>query len=36
VHPGWFDMPLVVFEVILGFWLLIKGLGAPKGTREES
>ena len=36
VHPGWFDMPLVVFEVILGFWLLIKGLGTAKATREES
>jgi hypothetical protein len=35
VHPGWFDMPLVVFEIILGFWLLIKGLGSSKGTREE-
>jgi len=26
VHPGWYDMPLVVFEIILGFWLLIMGI----------
>jgi hypothetical protein len=26
VHPGWFDMPMVIFELVLGFWLLIKGL----------
>ena len=26
VHLGLFDVPLTLFEVILGFWLLIKGL----------
>lgn len=36
VHPGWFDMPLVVFEVILGFWLLIKGLADSGEIREKS
>lgn len=26
VHPGLFDVPLVIFEIALGFWLLLKGL----------
>ncbi|MCJ7481806.1 MAG: DUF4386 domain-containing protein [Thermodesulfovibrionales bacterium] len=26
VHPMWFDMPMVIFEMALGFWLLFKGL----------
>jgi len=26
VHLGLFDVPLVIFEIILGFWFLIKGL----------
>lgn len=26
VHPGWFDMPMVIFEMALGLWLLLKGL----------
>ena len=26
VHAGWFDMPMVIFELVLGFWLLLKGL----------
>ncbi len=26
VHPGWFDSPMVIFEMALGFWLLVKGL----------
>lgn len=28
VHIGLFDVPMVIFEVVLGFWLLIKGLKA--------
>ena len=36
VHPGWFDMPLVIFEIILGFWLLIKGLATSGASREDS
>ena len=28
VHLGLFDVPLTIFEVTLGFWLLIKGLKA--------
>lgn len=31
VNAYWFDMPLVIFEIALGFWLLFKGLG-PSGT----
>jgi hypothetical protein len=26
VNAYWFDMPLVIFEMALGFWLLLKGL----------
>lgn len=33
VHPGWFDMPMVIFEMALGLWLLFKGL-RPSGTTE--
>lgn len=33
VHPGWFDMPMAIFEMALGFWLLLKGL-RPSGTTE--
>lgn len=36
VHPGWFDMPLVVFEIILGFRLLIKGLRSTKAIGVEA
>ncbi|MFH1998219.1 MAG: DUF4386 domain-containing protein [Planctomycetota bacterium] len=31
VHPMWFDMPMVIFEMALGLWLLFKGL-SPSGT----
>jgi hypothetical protein len=31
VGPSWFDVPLVVFEVAIGLWLLIKGL-RPSGA----
>lgn len=33
VHPMWFDMPMVIFEMALGLWLLFKGL-SPSGTTE--
>lgn len=26
VNAGWFDMPMLIFEIILGFWLLFKRL----------
>jgi hypothetical protein len=26
VNLWWFDMPLVIFEMVLSFWMLIKGL----------
>ncbi|MEX0331476.1 MAG: DUF4386 domain-containing protein [Puniceicoccaceae bacterium] len=26
VHPTWYDMPIVVFELALGIWLIFKGL----------
>jgi hypothetical protein len=31
VNAYWFDMPMVIFEMVLGFWLLLKGL-RPSGT----
>ena len=31
IHPMWFDMPMVLFEMALGLWLLFKGL-RPSGT----
>ena len=31
VNAYWYDMPLVIFETALGFWLLFKGL-SPSGT----
>jgi hypothetical protein len=34
VNAYWFDMPLVIFETALGFWLLFKGL-RPSGTTER-
>ena len=33
VHPQWFDLPMVIFEMTLGFWLLLKGL-RPSGITE--
>lgn len=33
VHPGWFDVPMVIFEMALGFWLVFKGV-SPSGTTE--
>jgi hypothetical protein len=35
VHPGWFDMPMVIFEIALGILLLFKGLG-PSGLAQPS
>ncbi len=35
VHPMWFDLPMVIFEMALGFWLLFKGL-RPSGVAESS
>jgi hypothetical protein len=31
VNAYWFDMPMVIFEMVLGFWLLLKGI-RPSGT----
>lgn len=33
VNAYWFDMPMVIFEMALGFWLLLKGL-RPSGVAE--
>jgi hypothetical protein len=29
VNPYWFDSPMALFEIILSFWLLIKGIRTP-------
>ena len=34
VNAYWFDMPMVIFEMALGLWLLFKGL-KPCGTTES-
>lgn len=26
VSPWWFDLPMAIFDIILSFWLLIRGL----------
>jgi hypothetical protein len=41
VNASWFDVPLVMFEMALGFWLLFKGLspsgiGQPGGVSVEA
>lgn len=33
VNPYWFDSPMVIFEMILSFWLLFKGL-KPAGPNQ--
>ena len=35
VHLGLFDVPLTLFEVILGFWLLFKGLSPSKSVKPN-
>lgn len=35
VNAYWFDMPMVIFELALGFWLLLKGL-RPSGIAEPA
>jgi len=32
VDPYWFDSPMAIFELILSFWLLFKGLKSPSAT----
>jgi hypothetical protein len=35
VNAYWFDMPLVIFEIALGLWLLFKGV-SPSGVAESN
>lgn len=35
VNVYWFDLPLVIFEIALGFWLLFKGL-SPSGVAQPN
>jgi hypothetical protein len=30
VNPYWFDSPMAIFEMVLSFWLLFKGLKQPE------
>ncbi len=34
VNDWWFDFPMAVFELVLSFWLLFKGLPEPTGVSE--
>jgi len=34
VNDWWFDFPMAVFELVLSFWLLFKGLPEPMGVSE--
>lgn len=35
VHATWFDLPMVIFEMTLGYWLLTKGLRSTGTTEME-
>ncbi len=35
VNAYWFDSPMVIFEMVLGLWLLFKGLRPPRVTGPE-
>jgi hypothetical protein len=30
VNPYWFDSPMALFELVVAFWLLLKGIQAPQ------
>jgi uncharacterized protein DUF4386 len=34
VDPYWFDSPMAIFEIVLSFWLLFKGLRSPRTAAE--
>src|SRR6266404_3045536 len=34
VNDWWFDFPMAIFELVLSFWLLFKGLPEPMGVSE--
>jgi len=36
VDPYWFDSPMAIFELILSFWLLFKGLRTPDHLANKS
>ncbi|MDB6147010.1 MAG: hypothetical protein JWO45_674 [Spartobacteria bacterium] len=36
VNPYWFDSPMAIFEMTVSFWLLIKGLWAPVGSKRPT
>jgi Domain of unknown function (DUF4386) len=35
VNAWWYDMPMVIFEIVLGIWLLSKGLSPPASVPHE-
>jgi hypothetical protein len=35
VNPYWFDSPMAIFELVLSFWLLFKGLKAPDDSEAD-
>jgi hypothetical protein len=36
VNDYWFDSPMAIFEMVLSFWLLFKGLRLPEGAESVS
>jgi len=36
VNDWWFDFPMAVFELVLSFWLLFKGLSPKIQSTAES
>lgn len=36
VNPYWFDSPMAIFEMILSFWLLFKGLKSTESSKQPA
>jgi len=36
VNDYWFDSPMAIFEMVLSFWLLFKGLREPAGSKRPT
>jgi hypothetical protein len=36
VDPNWYDAPMALFEIVMGFWLLLRGLRPPRQTADDA
>jgi hypothetical protein len=36
VNPYWFDSPMAIFELVVSFWLLFKGIREPAGSKRPT